>query len=737
PFYGSITLDPPQPLERALEGNGVAVSAEVLERFNVRVGDTIALAGRSFRISAAIQGEPDRFASEVGVGLRCMVSRAAFEREGFEEPPNPVKHRVLLRLDAGSNLNSARRMLEQLFPAGNLRDYRNAHRQEGEIIETVIAFLSLTAFLAMALGALAAGVALREHAEQSLSTLAILRMLGARTALLDAVFFAEAGAMLAAAVAIGIPCGYLLRISILSIAGRYLILASPAGWDWLGSIESAAAALAIAAPVMVQPAIWIRRIRPAVVLRRAMWKGSAAERAPSIPRIARSGTNWAVLAISCVAFALLGEWILNSWRSTWTLALAIGGTGVVTLALAAGAVRAVHWGIGRVPLGWRARAPRIHFGLASLSGPGRRAATLIAALAVPVTLMIAMFESRGAVVETFINVLPSDRMNLYVAGFKGSEYTRLVALLQGVSGADVEVTTQARVRLSRVDSTGDDLPPSIPSGDPSLMVKSSPIKMNGTCESGYTLHSWDGVDEACIETPLTAKLSSSEMRSSAGGVRARMLQAASGVNALRSDEWNYYYTNLNPRANPVDVFPWASRFQTMTVDYYLERRANVELQGSGSFLAACGSSQSMQGASSALILAPEPALALNARVGSHFRAYTRSNSFDVQVTAVRELPESERIWAPIEMDCGKVDPDLLIHEAGARVPEDRVLAAARAIRESYPAVAVVTKQEVEQTIASLTNNALALTRLVGWYAIGCGFGVLLAMVAATRAARRT
>ena len=103
PFYGAITLDPQQPLAAALHDDSVAVSEEVLQRFDVNQGDHITVGGRPFRIAALIAGEPDRFSNEFGIGLRCLMSRDSWHRTGLENSPNPLKNRVLLRLPPTAN----------------------------------------------------------------------------------------------------------------------------------------------------------------------------------------------------------------------------------------------------------------------------------------------------------------------------------------------------------------------------------------------------------------------------------------------------------------------------------------------------------------------------------------------------------------------------------------------------------------------------------------------------------
>ena len=140
----------------------------------------------------------------------------------------------------------------------------------------MIAFLSVTAFLALALGALGAAIALRQHAEHLMPTFAIMKMLGARSPRLAAIFGIQVALMIAAAIAIGVPLAFGLRVSLISLARHYLVLPPADQWTSSGILEGVAATLIALLPVLIQPALWISRVRPAILLRRAM-SGAAAE----------------------------------------------------------------------------------------------------------------------------------------------------------------------------------------------------------------------------------------------------------------------------------------------------------------------------------------------------------------------------------------------------------------------------------------------------------------------------
>ena len=80
PFYGAVALSPRQTLVEALRSDSVVVSEDVLERFKIRVGDPLLIAGQPFRIAARINAEPDRLSGELGFGMRCMLSREGYQR---------------------------------------------------------------------------------------------------------------------------------------------------------------------------------------------------------------------------------------------------------------------------------------------------------------------------------------------------------------------------------------------------------------------------------------------------------------------------------------------------------------------------------------------------------------------------------------------------------------------------------------------------------------------------------
>jgi putative ABC transport system permease protein len=440
PFYGEIVLNPRQPLRAALHENTAAVSQEVLERLQVNLGDTILIAGKPFQIAARIDSDPARFSNDLGLGMRCILSRRGFSRTALAQSENSIRNRILLKLPDEMPVESGRQMLEDLFPGASLRDYRAGYRQQTEIALT---FLSVTAFLALGLGALGVGISVREQAEQRLPSFAVMKMLGSRTQQTALVFLLEIAIIAAAGFATGVPLGLFVEGSILKLAGKYLVLPPTSLAEIWPLIGTAAAALLAMTPVLVQPLLLIGMLRPAVILRRDV------ERQPLSFEKIRSQAAWITGAISFLILAALGYGLLQSPVAALGLAAAVAiGIGLAA-SLTTGALALLRRSASAEPA---RRTPVLRLAIASLCGPGNRSRMLIAALSTALALMMTTFEASGAVVRAIFEMLPYDRNGLYIARFKDAHAAELRAFLEQQPGVqNVQIVTQARLDLKQVD----------------------------------------------------------------------------------------------------------------------------------------------------------------------------------------------------------------------------------------------------------------------------------------------
>ena len=87
PLYGTVALDPPQPLADALAQRdgayGAAADPALLARLDLKPGARITVGAAPIEIRAALTSEPDKLAGGIGFGPRLLISEAALRATGL------------------------------------------------------------------------------------------------------------------------------------------------------------------------------------------------------------------------------------------------------------------------------------------------------------------------------------------------------------------------------------------------------------------------------------------------------------------------------------------------------------------------------------------------------------------------------------------------------------------------------------------------------------------------------
>jgi putative ABC transport system permease protein len=310
-------------------------------------------------------------------------------------------------------------------------------------VETGIAFLRATAFLALAVGSLGIAIAVRQHLEQNLYTAVLLKILGARARQVARIFVLQIFGLTLAAVVIGVPLGWIVRSSILSIMAKIVPLPTAFSWDAAGIVDCAWAGALAALPALVQPLILLRRVRVAPALRRY---SEEEQQETGSPR----GPLTVACAIVSVGFTILAARIFGNWNSAAFLVAGLIGCIALIFVLATIGLHLIRRCIsGRR----RFCVSAWGMGLANLYRPANRSRTLIVALATGLLMIVATFEAAGAVSAAILDALPFQQANLFIVGFDDSAAQPLQAFLSRQAGVQqpVQMITMAWLRLLSVN----------------------------------------------------------------------------------------------------------------------------------------------------------------------------------------------------------------------------------------------------------------------------------------------
>jgi putative ABC transport system permease protein len=447
PFYGSVTLNPPQPLQQALTPAAVAVSEDTLVRLNVHTGDTLRIGGQDFRIAGTVVSEPDRMTGSLNIGPRVMISREGLSRTGLITAGSRASERYLFALPATGqpDVSRVRRTLKRAFPEATIADYRETHPIITRGLDRSTTFLSLIGLIALVIGAMGVASAMHGHLQQKLDSIAVMKCIGARSAQIIRVYTAQTLMLGLAGGLIGVAFGIAVAAAFPSFIAKYFQTDATAYWDAWPAAQGIAVACMVTLLFTLPPLLSIRAIRPALVFRRDV------ESAPSRGRGVALLTRFLILlGTGAIAVTLTeGEWADRLRIGAYfTGGLAIG---LALLALAGWlALRTCRVVLRRTG----SRLPgAVRHGIANLYRPGNQAQAAVVALGVGVMFTLTVFLVQTALVDQIRGSAPPGMPNVFLLDIPANQRAAVSDLIRrqpGVKEAP-EVAFAVAARIAAIN----------------------------------------------------------------------------------------------------------------------------------------------------------------------------------------------------------------------------------------------------------------------------------------------
>lgn len=266
PLYGDFQISGAENLRDALGPDSAVVSRDLLEALHVKIGDAISLGDEAVFVRGVLEQEPDRFAGIPSLSPRIIISEETADRCTVLQF-GVVFSRILLKLPRDADIRAVAAKLETMFPDGEVVDYTTATPQMSVALDWILPFMDSLAVLALAFGAIAAGVVAYLRLMQRMETIAILKAVGATSAqivesyLFQIVLISVAGGL--AGVVLGRLVEFVFDQMSLRIAGMALDPPDRAAI----ALETVAVAIFSSLIAALIPLLRVRRIPASAVLR--------------------------------------------------------------------------------------------------------------------------------------------------------------------------------------------------------------------------------------------------------------------------------------------------------------------------------------------------------------------------------------------------------------------------------------------------------------------------------------
>jgi len=447
PLLGELKLNPPTPSETVFSQQnglfGAAAAPALLETLGLQVGDQAKLGNITIQIRTLIANEPDKSLAAFSLGPRLMVSRAALDQSGLTEAGGPSYYYSRVVLDSPDKAETVIAGIEAHFPHAGWRIVNAADGVPGiermaEIGRSLLILIGLSVLLICGIG-VSGGVS--AHLTRKTKTIAILKSNGAPRGLISAIYLWQVLFAALLALVIGLAAGTALQQAAMGLAAPYL------PFEWEPGLQPLALAVAGAFGLLT-------------ALLFAIWP---LDRACSTPaqklfkhqmKPQRDRHTWKAVAVMLLASGLIGLLVMAA--TAMPLFALIFGVGVALAVLIfLGLGKGVGWLAHRIHLKNR---PVLRIAIANIGRPGAPTGSMIMALGLTLTLLVAILtldRHAGAHLRKTLPAQTPALVFLNIAPNESEAFAEAITALPGVERFETAPFLHGRLTAVKDTPVGD------------------------------------------------------------------------------------------------------------------------------------------------------------------------------------------------------------------------------------------------------------------------------------------
>ena len=269
PFYGEFTTEPAG--ARALLANSeeALVDDALMLQYGVEVGDSLRLGQSTFAIGARVKAVAGESAAVMDVSPRVYIPSAMLERTGLTGKSSLVSYRAHFKLADDAVVADLTPTLREHQKNQGVRydTVRRRVRNVGRVIDQLYRFLSLAGFAALLLGCVGVASAVHVYIRQKLTTVAVLRCLGARPNQSLVVYVVQTAIMGFLGSTAGALLGILVQQALPLVLADLLPVKIGIETDWYSVAQGIVVGCVLSLLFALLPLVRIRNISPLLSLR--------------------------------------------------------------------------------------------------------------------------------------------------------------------------------------------------------------------------------------------------------------------------------------------------------------------------------------------------------------------------------------------------------------------------------------------------------------------------------------
>ena len=357
PLRGSFRIAGADGVERDAEAvpePGTAwMSRAGADTLGASVGDTVFLGDRSFLLTALVLQEPDASIDYFNVAPKVFLHLSDLEATGLIQPGSRIRYRLVIAGDANAVDGFASVARANLGRGQRVETIGDARPEVRSSLDRAGRFLGLAALVSVILTAVAVAMAARQHSARHLTSVAVMRCMGAQQRTLVGIHVGELLLLGVIACTLGVVIAFGLQWGIGRWLESLLGLSIPSA-GLMPALQGYGVGLVVLMAFGAPPVLALRRVPALRVLRRDLggFEPSA----------------WLVGGAGFVGLAALLWWKAGS--------ATLGGAMLAGIAATFAVLALLAWGLILLVRALRTRLRgSLRYGLANVS---RRAGTSVA-----------------------------------------------------------------------------------------------------------------------------------------------------------------------------------------------------------------------------------------------------------------------------------------------------------------------------------------------------------------------
>src|SRR5712692_8495832 len=317
PYYGALETEPPTAAQTFHSGSKAVVDDGLLLQFDAQVGDSIKIGTVTFEVAGRLKKIPGEAAAAALLGPRVYIPLTALVETGLMQKGSQLTYKVYFKFPPETDTE---RLMETIRP--HLSKYRlegdtvqKRAASVGRVMTNLSRFLNLTGFIALLLGSVGAASAIHVYIKEKLTTVAILRCVGAQARQTFAVYLLQAAALGLLGSACGVGIGLTVQTLLPLLLRDFLPVRILLSISWSALLQGFIIGVWITLLFALLPLLSVRRISPLLALR------SSYENTHLAPRDPLRWLFSLLIVLSTAAFAFAHT---ERWRYGLGFCVAVG-----------------------------------------------------------------------------------------------------------------------------------------------------------------------------------------------------------------------------------------------------------------------------------------------------------------------------------------------------------------------------------------------------------------------------